>query len=301
MNIADLITNFAAYLLSQKRVSHNTYLAYNQDLQQFQDFCKQEKIALEAITPDILRDFLAVLKERGLSARSTARKIAALKGLFSFAMERYELQDVCQDLVAPKIKKTLPDHLSIEEIGLLFQAASKDDTLPGKRNSMMLYLRYGTGMRVSELIALTMVQIHADAATITVDGKRGRQRLIPIPDSIMKELSYYTDNVRPALLSRKGTSDYLFPVAYGKKIKMLTRQAFWGIIKNICKMAQIEKPISPHTLRHSFATHMLNKGANLRSLQLLLGHEQLATVQIYTHVDTTRLREIYDKKHPRSR
>lgn len=301
MKLSELITKFCAYLLTQKRVSQNTYLAYKRDLSQFQDYCDTKKISLSKIDRSTLNAFLAYLKNRGLTARSMARKIAVIKGMFTYAHERYEIENHAQELMAPKIKKSLPEYLTIEETEQLFDAADEDDSLQGKRNKMMLFLMYVTGMRVSELIALKVSHVHRDTSTVAVDGKRGKQRLVPIPDGMMKELCGYIDQVRPALLSKKGTSDYLFPVIYAKKIKPLTRQAFWIIIKSIWKVAGIAKPISPHTVRHSFATHMLNKGANLRSLQLLLGHEQLATVQIYTHVDTGRLRSIYDKKHPRSR
>lgn len=301
MKLSELITKFSAYLLTQKRVSQNTYLAYKRDLSQFQEYCDSKKVTLNKLDRSVLNAFLGYLKNRGLTARSMARKIAVIKGLFAYANERYEVENHAQELMAPKIKKTLPEYLTIEETEQLFDAANEDETLQGKRNKMMLYLMYVTGMRVSELIALKVNHVHRDTSTVAVDGKRGKQRLVPIPDGMMQELYGYIDQTRPALLSKKGTSDYLFPVIYAKKIKPLTRQAFWIIIKTIWKVAGISKPISPHTIRHSFATHMLNKGANLRSLQLLLGHEQLATVQIYTHVDTGRLRSIYDKKHPRSR
>jgi integrase/recombinase XerD len=198
------------------------------------------------------------------------------------------------------MKKVLPNYLTFEELEQLFEVADRDRSTMGVRNRIMLYIMYVTGMRVSELIALRLEHVHRDTAIIAIEGKRGRQRLVPIPDAMMKELLDYIDGTRTILITGYGACDYLFPVIYGKKAKTLTRQAFWSIIKQLWKFTGSARSISPHVLRHSFATHMLNKGANLRSLQMLLGHENLATVQVYTHVETEHLRKIYDKKHPRS-
>lgn len=161
---------------------------------------------------------------------------------------------------------------------------------------------YVSGMRVSELINLNVSDIHFDTGFIAVTGKGGKQRMIPIPQSMLAMIREYIQTVQRGIYMRRPTkeSDYLFPVYYGKKIKAITRQACWGIIQKICKNAGIKRAISPHQLRHSLATHMLKKGADLRSLQMILGHENISTVQVYTHVETTHLREVYDKKHPRS-
>jgi integrase/recombinase XerD len=301
MKPSELITQFLSYLLTEKRVSENTVIAYRQDLKQLQEFCTKNQLDITLLERNHYADFLAFLQKKQLSARSISRKIAALKGLFAYAQQYHGITDYAKELVLPKMKRSLPHYLSLEELEKLFESAQKDRSLTGKRNKIMLYLMYVTGMRVSELITLPVAHVHRDTATIAIEGKRGRQRLVPLPDRMMQELITYLDQTRPALLAQfQGTSDYLFPVVYGKKIKALTRQAFWFIIKQLWRSAGIVQSISPHVLRHSFATHMLNKGANLRSLQMLLGHEQLATVQVYTHVDTNHLRKIYDKKHPRS-
>lgn len=301
MKIGDLITQFTSYLLTEKRVSKNTFIAYKQDLAQLHEYYLKKGLSLSLpIERTQLNNFLAHLKERGLSARSMSRKIAAIKGLCAYGVQRYQIEDYAKEIVSPKIKKSLPDYLSIEELEKLFQAAEQDRSVTGIRNKVMLFLMYVTGMRVSELIAVNIAHVHRDAGFIAINGKGGRQRLVPIPDSMMQELVKYIDDIRPTLLEGRLASDYLFPVIYGKKVKTLTRQALWSMIKQLWKKATIDRPISPHTLRHSFATHMLNKGANLRSLQILLGHEQLSTVQVYTHVETRHLRAIYDKKHPRS-
>ncbi len=218
----------------------------------------------------------------------------------AYVHERFGIKNPTQELILPKIKKSLPHYLSVEDLEKLFAAADTDRSLTGIRNRTMLYLMYVTGMRVSELIILKITHLHRDTGMIAVEGKRGRQRLIPIPDAMMHEVITYIEGTRSVLLKGYGTCDYLFPGIYGQKAKSLTRQAFWSIVKQLWKASGIVYSISPHVLRHSFATHMLNKGANLRSLQMLLGHENLATVQVYTHVETKHLRTIYDKKHPRS-
>jgi integrase/recombinase XerD len=167
----------------------------------------------------------------------------------------------------------------------------------------MLYLLYVTGMRISELTNLTVSDIQFDTGFISVRGKGGKGRLVPIPEAIVLDIKSYLNEIHPKLLGKKSefrSSDYLFPVLYAGKLKHITRQAFWAILKKMAILACVKKSLSPHKLRHSLATHLLRKGANLRSLQLLLGHENLSTVQIYTHIDTSYLRQVYDKYHPRS-
>lgn len=299
MTLADFITKFESYLLTEKRVSENTFIAYKQDLRQFLQFCEKKNITLEALCLNDLKLFLAFLKNRGIASRSQARKIATLKGLFAYGAARCGLEDYTQELHSPRLKKSLPAALSEAEMMKLFAVSEQDVSPMGKRNTAMLYLMYVTGMRVTELISLKITDIHRDTSIVLIEGKGGKQRMVPIPEGMMELLCAYIDETRATILGRQ-LSEFLFPVVYGKKVKMPTRQAFWLIIKQLWKKAGITRPMSPHTLRHSFATHMLQKGANLRSLQILLGHEQLTTVQVYTHVDTTHLRGIYNKKHPRS-
>ncbi len=299
MNIDEFFTKFESYLLTEKRVSENTFSAYKQDLNQFKQFCTTHNLSLDDIDLDSLKQFLLFLKTKGISARSQARKIATLKGLFAYGASRCDLINYAQELHSPKLKKNLPSALSEDEVMRLFAQAERDNSQIGKRNTTMLYLMYVTGMRVTELISLKITGVHRDSSVIAIEGKGGKQRMIPLPESMLELLCRYIDETRVEILNKR-SSDFLFPVWYGKKIKMLTRQAFWLIVKHLWKKACIERPMSPHTLRHSFATHMLQKGANLRSLQVLLGHEQLTTVQVYTHVDTSYLRAIYNKKHPRS-
>ena len=301
MKINILIESFIAYALTHRRMSANTIAAYKQDLNQFHVFCIADNIHFVGqINKGKLVDFLGYLKTRGVSSRSIARKVVTLKTFYCYAEERFNVDNCAKDLTSPRIEKKLPSYLSLDELEQFFSVIEQDSTLLGKRNAIMIYLMYVAGMRVSELIFLRTSHIQRENRTIVVEGKRGKQRLIPLPESLMQKLLSYLDVIRPALLKKIQSSDLLFPIIYSKKAKPMTRQALWIIIKQIWKKTGCSKSISPHTLRHSFATHMLAKGANLRSLQLLLGHEQLATVQIYTQVEKDRLRMIYDKKHPRS-
>ncbi len=299
VKIAKFITRFEAYLLTEKRVAENTFMAYRQDLGQFEQYCVANGIILSSITVEVLKKFLFFLKKGGLSARSLARKIATLKGLFMYGASRYGIPNYAEEIQVPQQKKELPSCLSEDEMIRFFSVCERDRTTIGKRNTVMLYLMYVTGARVTEFITLRTNNIHRENSMLSIEGKAGRQRMVPVPDSMMSMLIDYIEQTRVEIL-KKHSSDYLFPVFYGKKIKTLTRQAFWGIVKQLWKKAHIDRPMSPHTLRHSFATHMLQKGANLRSLQILLGHEHLTTVQVYTHMDTEYLRKIYNKKHPRS-
>src|SRR5579872_314026 len=300
MNTRDLVTKFEAYLLTEKRVSQNTFAAYKQDLSQLIVFLEKEQLAIGQVKTADLKRFLQYLHDRTLSARSIARKIAALKGLFAFLVSRHGFQNAAEDLIVPKIKKNLPEYFSEQEIELLFKAAEQDVTPQGRRNQMMLYLMYVTGLRVSELVHVKIAHIMFNEGRIRIEGKGGRHRILPLPLSIVTMLKNYIKQDLDNFMDKHGKTEFLFPIKYGKQLKPISRQAFWILLKGIWKKAEIKKPISPHKLRHSFATHMLKRGVNLRYLQEMLGHENVATVQIYTHVETSFLRKIYDKKHPRS-
>lgn len=300
MNTRDLVTKFEAYLLTEKRVSQNTFAAYKQDLSQLVAFLEKEQLPIEQVKTGDLKRFLQYLHDRTLSARSIARKIAALKGLFTFLASRHGFQNAAEDLIVPKIKKNLPEYFSEQEIELLFQAAEQDTTPQGRRNQMMLYLMYVTGLRVSELVHLKIAHIMFNEGRIRIEGKGGRHRILPLPLSIVTMLKNYIKQELDSFMDKHGKTEYLFPIKYGRQLKPISRQAFWILLKGIWKKADIKKQISPHKLRHSFATHMLKRGVNLRYLQEMLGHENVATVQVYTHVETSFLRKIYDKKHPRS-
>jgi len=292
VKLTELQTKFEAYLLTEKRVSTNTFTAYKQDITQFVNFLNKEFIVIEQIKKNDLKNFLSYLYNLKLSSRSVARKISSLKIFFFYLHQQFGWKNLGEELYIPKIEKKLPQYLTESEIQLLLTTAEQDQTAIGRRNSVMLYLLYVSGMRISELIMLKTSALHFDTGFITVCGKGGKQRMVPIPSFVMTMIKTY--------LNTLPITNYLFPVIYGKKIKPISRQAFWVVLKTLCKKAGIKKAISPHQLRHSLATHLLKKGADLRSLQLLLGHENISTVEVYTHIEVSHLRETYDKKHPRS-
>jgi len=301
MNSEHVFVKFEAYLLTEKRVAQNTFDAYKRDLNQFASFLKRENITLAKITEHDLKTFLRHLHALKLSACSVSRKISTLKSFFVWVDQKFGYGNVAESLQFPKIEKKLPRYLTQEEIKQLFAVAEQDTSATGQRNKMMLYLMYVSGMRVTELTTLHVSAIHFDTGFIDVQGKGGKQRMIPIPQPMLTLLRDYIETVQKIILKRHDSKrDYLFPVQYGNTIKPISRQAAWVILKKLCKKSSIERSVSPHQLRHSLATHMLQNGADLRSLQMLLGHENISTVQVYTHVDITHLREVYDKKHPRS-
>lgn len=298
-----LQTQFEVYLLSEKHVSANTFAAYKNDLDQFCRYLEKKNISESQIDEQAVKAFVYELASQELSARSMARKISSLKIFFSFLHDRLGVPNYAQELIFPKLDKRLPEALSEEEVESLFDAADQDATDVGLRNKIMLSLLYVSGMRISELVNLRVTDLHFDTGFISVTGKGGKGRMIPLPRPMLESLHYYLQTAHRSFVSGyQGAreTDLLFPIYYGGKMKPITRQAFWIILKDICARSGIARPLSPHTLRHSFATHMLKRGADLRSLQLLLGHETIATVQIYTHVETSYLRDMYDKKHPRS-
>jgi integrase/recombinase XerD len=290
-----IITKFEAYLLTERCVAHNTFSAYKQDLAQFVAFLAEHKLTIEQATVDDVKRYLSYLKTNAIGARSMARKMSALKLFFSYAHEYAGFVDITHDIQAPKLEKKLPSFLSEQEIAHLLQVADADTSEHGVRNKVMLYLLYVSGMRISELTSLRLSDIHSNTGFITIRGKGGKERMVPVPQDMMDLLHVYMQTAR-----NNESSDFLFPVRYGGTIKAISRQACWHVLNGLWKQTGIARTISPHMLRHSLATHMLKNGADLRSLQLLLGHENISTVQIYTHVETTHLRTVYDIKHPRS-
>lgn len=304
MEDRDYVTRFEAFLLAEKRVSRNTFAAYSQDINQFADYLKNKKICISSLNQKRMRLYLGYLKNKlAMTSRTMTRKISSLKVFFDFLSRTFNMQDFGADLVFPRLEKRLPKFLTEEEIEKLIETAQEDQTNLGKRNYIILSLLYVTGMRISELVSLAISSIQFDEGVICVSGKGGKGRLVPIPKKVLISLNDYIENVHPKLTelsSKSKATDYLFPLIYSGKVRHISRQSFWIILKDIASRAGIESEVSPHKLRHSLATHLMRKGANLRTLQLLLGHENLSTVQIYTHVDTGYIRKVYDKKHPRA-
>lgn len=297
-----IITRFEAYLVTQKRVARNTANAYLSDIEQLNAFALAQQKSLETLTHDDLKNFLRMLRSNNVTARSMARKISSMKVFYAWGQSVLGWQThPAQDLRTPKLEKKLPGYLTEGQIESLFAAVQSDTSLLGLRNKTMLYLLYVSGMRISELIELTITRIQWESGFIRVHGKGDKERLVPLPEAMREQLREYITTCHAAFeKSHKLKTDFLFPVMYGGSVRPITRQSFWLILKKICMDAGLRTDVSPHTLRHSLATHLLSKGTHLRTLQLLLGHENLATVEIYTHVETGHLRKIYDKKHPRA-
>lgn len=300
---ADILTKFESYLLTEKRVAHNTFDAYKRDLKQFESFLSKAIVSLPDLTLEHLKEFLSDLKNRGMSARSMARKISCLKTLFSYLHDYFNYTNHAEHLFTPRLEKKIPTHLTATDVEKLLKEASLDTSAAGVRNFVMLSLLYVSGMRISELIHIKMSSLDFEKQCIIIQGKGAKERMVPLPHETIELLEMYIEGAYKELLIKNKVelmTDYLFPSYYGKELKALSRQSFWLYLREVALKAGIKKDFSPHSLRHSLATHLLKNGANLRSLQLLLGHEQLDTVQIYTHLETTHLRKLYDIKHPRS-
>lgn len=296
---------FQTYLLTEKRLSRNSVSAYMTDIKQLDAYSTvQFKLSFAHLSGDQLKQYIRFLHITKQQPRTIARKISAFKVLYAFLVERHGCQNSAAVLVMPKISKTLPVYLTHDEIKTLIEAAMKDDSIKGRRNLMMLQLLYATGLRITELIMLRSENVHFDTGFLNIVGKGGRQREIPIPLSISQQLYTYWRKIVPQLLLEAAAigaaKHLLFPSVRNGTVTAITRQAFWGILKKLLITSGITKNVSPHTLRHSLATHLLQAGADIRSLQLWLGHEQMSTVEIYTHLDKTMVRKSYDKKHPRA-
>jgi site-specific recombinase XerD len=301
-------TQFEAHLITERRVAFNTVSAYKKDIAQFMQYLDENNIILLNCAVEDLRSFLQSVYDTRCKSRTIARKIASLKTFFNFIYEKHGIPNYAALLATPKNEVTLPRYLSEEEIHLLLTVAQNDTTLYALRNHTMIILLYSTGVRISELLSICTNDIRFDTKTILIHGKGNKQRVIPLTDDIIPLLHTYLQTLAVAhqgagadiIFKSNRTSYYLFPSFYGNSKKPLSRQTFWQILKRLCTMAGIQRDISPHQLRHSLATHLLKRGANLRSLQLLLGHETLNTMHVYTHLDTSTLRSVYNKKHVRS-
>lgn len=284
------ISDFGIYLLIDKKYSNNTILSYKRDLNLLCLYLK--KNTLDINNSDILR-YLDYLKSEEISSKSAARKLSTFHSFYKFMLIEKKISINPVDKIdLPKIDKNLPSILSIEEINNLLDLKIKDNF--SARNKAMLELMYGTGLRVSELVNLNINDIDLFNATVRTIGKGNKERIIPIGDFAIEALNIYIEEYRDSMLKNR-ICDKLFLNNHGSS---MTRQGFFKILKQIAKEKGIQKDFSPHTLRHSFATHLLNNGADLRSIQEMLGHYNLATTQIYTHVANEKLKDDYNKFHP---
>jgi len=295
--LEELLDRFLNYLAVERGLSLNTLDAYSRDLNRYLDYLlKQDIHDISKTTNFEVISYLAEEKNRGQSARSMARNISALRTFYRFLLRENVLHvDPLSNFQNPKIGIKLPDVLSLEEVDRLLTMPAAE-TLKGKRDQALLEVLYATGLRVSELITLSLNDLNLEVGYIRVFGKGSKERIVPIGASAQRKARLYLETARSEILKGR-KSPYLFVGNSGKNI---TRQAFWKMIKKYARRAGIEKEISPHILRHSFATHLLERGADLRSVQSMLGHVNISTTQIYTHVTRERLKEIHSKFHPRA-
>lgn len=292
----DTLDLFLNYLTVERGLSPNTLEAYSRDLTRYLSYLHKQGISSpREVTAAAILNFLAQLQKEGLSPRSRARSLVALRMFHKFLLaEGFAAENPAARIESPQTLQALPNVLTTAEVDRLLNVAGTDSPLD-LRDRAMLELLYATGLRVSELIALRFKDLQLDAGYLVAFGKRSKQRIVPINESAVKALQTYLEEGRYRL-RKNSQNEFLFLNLSGKN---LTRQGFWKMIKRRALQAGIGKNIMPHTLRHSFATHLLENGADLRSVQTMLGHADISTVQIYTHVTRERLRKIHEEFHPR--
>ncbi len=291
-----LVDRFLDALWMEKGLSQNTLGAYRRDLSSFLQWAQLRKLDLLAVTSQQIQDHLAERLKLGLSARSTARFLSCLRGFYRYLVrENCIAQDPTALIQNPKLGRPLPKSLTEEDVEALLAAPNLEQEI-GLRDRTMLEVLYSCGLRVSELVGLTLHQVNLRQGVVRVTGKGQKERLVPLGEEAVSWLQRYIKEARPGL-TKQAVSEVLFPSTRGQ---VMTRQTFWHRIKHWAKVADISKPLSPHTLRHAFATHLINHGADLRVVQLLLGHSDLSTTQIYTHVANSRLKSLHSSHHPRA-
>lgn len=291
-----LLEEFINYLSVERGLSKNTISSYRTDLASFLGHLESKGMGnIEKIKRDDITGYMLQLKDKGLSGNSISRALVAIKMFYKFlAQEHLIKDDVAGILESPKLIRPLPNVLNVSEVEKLLGSPDTRDWI-GVRDKAALELLYATGMRVSEIVDLTTNTLNLDVGFIKCRGKGDKERMVPIGAQAKNSISRYMEKVRPALLKSRA-DNHLFLSRLGKKV---SRQSFWKIIKKYAKKARIKKEITPHTLRHSFATHLLEHGADLRVVQEMLGHADIATTQIYTHVNKERLKSIHRQFHPR--
>jgi integrase/recombinase XerD len=293
----ELVESFLNYLSVERSLSNNTIAAYRRDLAKYVSCLEESGInSLSQSTRKDISDFMFRLKDGGLNASSIARNLAAIKVFYRFLVrERILKVDPSSLLDSPRLWKRIPDALSFQEVEDLLKGPSLLQT-QGIRDRAILEVMYATGMRVSEAVNLKVTDVNLDAGFARCIGKGSKERIVPLGRQAIAALRRYLEEARPKLLKKSSTETILFLSRLGKRA---SRQSFWKIIKAYARKARIKKNIRPHTLRHSFATHLLEGGADLRSVQEMLGHADISTTQIYTHIDKNRLKLIHKTYHPR--
>jgi integrase/recombinase XerD len=297
--IEDNLKDFLHFLIVEKGLAENTIISYKRDLNSYLLYLKNvEQIEdLNGIKRTQIVHFLKHLKENGKSSKTLARHTASIRAFHQFLIrEKIVENDPTVHIESPQLERSLPKVLSMEEVEILLESPKLINHY-GYRDKAMLELLYATGMRVSELIGLNSGDVHLTMGFVRCIGKGNKERIIPIGTTAQSVIKDYLEKSRYKFISGKQREDALFLNHHGKR---LTRQGFWKILKKLVAEAGIQKELTPHTLRHSFATHLLENGADLRAVQEMLGHADISTTQIYTHVTKTRLKEVYTKFHPRA-
>ena len=291
------ITEFVSYLKIEKGLSNNSIIAYKNDTDKLKNYCEDNKLTVKQVQYEHLKNFVAELYDLGLSARSQARIISGIKQFYAYLLlENLITSDPSELLEQPKIGRKLPEVMTIEEIDSLINAndLQKDE---GYRNRAILEVLYSCGLRVTELVELKFSDLFYDEGFIRVIGKGNKERLVPLSLNVKKEIELYAKKMRSKLKIKKGNENYVFLNRRGSK---LSRVMVFLIIKELAKKVDLKKSISPHTFRHSFATHLIEGGANLRAIQEMLGHETIITTEIYTHLDQRFLKDAILSYHPRN-
>lgn len=297
MEMTVAMAQFLTHVKVEKGLSANTVAAYQRDLMKFNAFAQKRKLALEAVTRDDLVDFLAGLYRGKLESRTVARNLVTLRNFFRFAqIQELIAVDPSLHLESPKIRRTLPGYLRLEEVERLLQQPDANTPL-GLRDRAMLEVLYSTGLRVSELIGLRVADVDAKVGCIRCIGKGDKERIVPAGRKALGMVERYLRDTRPKLLPKGVSSAALF---VNRRGVALSRVGVWKILSAYGRQAGLRVALTPHMLRHSFATHLLERGADLRSVQLMLGHADISTTQIYTHVVEERLKQIYKAHHPRA-
>lgn len=292
-----IIDEYLKFIQLEKGLSVNTIGAYRRDLKKYQEYLGKQHIShIDFVDRQVIQECLGYLIDQGQSAKSLARFISTIRSFHQFALrERYAAKDPTVLIESPKYEKKLPDVLNVEEVLALLEAPDLNK-LNGYRDRTMLELLYATGMRVSEVIHLELDDINLIMGFVRVFGKGDKERIVPLGDTVIDYLTKYIEDIRPQLL-KKTVTHVLFLNMHGKP---LSRQAIWKMIKHNGVKANINKTLTPHTLRHSFATHLLENGADLRAVQEMLGHSDISTTQLYTHVSKSQIRKMYNQFHPRA-
>jgi len=297
----DPLDDFLSFLSAEKGASNNTVAAYRNDLRQLATYMKPKEDGRpwEKVDRMLIQDFILDLKKRKYAETTVARKVAAIRSFFSFLeAEGVVCNNPTEGLASPRVGKMLPKAISPNEVDELLEQPCKRSTPEARRDRAMLELLYATGMRVTELVSLDLLSLSLDPenAYVRCSGKGAKERIIPIHEQAAETVQDYLEEARPALVRNKNEKA-LFVNRRGER---LTRQGFWLILKGYARAANLREDVTPHTLRHSFATHMLRGGMPLRHVQEMLGHANISTTQVYTHLTTEHVREVYEKAHPRA-